>query len=690
MTAVAPLIGVSIAERASKDAPSVLRRAMAFAGRLACDAGAAVYSDANMLAAEPDAVRLFLEQGKVFEGPPKDAFYLATPGARTAADGAGVTLRAFPKGLAHPPASDFTLQAEAGICALIGDPARPPLKLGGAQTAFATGYAAYAALCALILKQRRFALVDHAEVDALSALSWVNWKAVAAASLGQHIEREGQGAEWPVLPCADGHVALVYTERDWPSIVEMVGDARLADPALATFAGRAARREEVQAVFCAWLAPRTKAEIEAALAKFGLPDGVVATPADLLADPLIAHRSGLKRYGEIQGKAAQGPCTPVRYAFVAPSGARGGAERGAARVDSALPLAGVRVLDLGIITAGAGVSAILADLGADVVKIESETYPDPFRMWAGSNDSPLFKFNNRNKRAAAIDLKTSEGRARFLDMAAHADIVVENFRRGVMDRLGLGFDALRTANPRIVLLSVTAQGLDGPGAEGASFGSSIEARSGIAALSGYAGEMPYVSGRNLNYPDQIACLCGAAAALEALNLQIKEDYAIHLDVSQRDLAVFTLGPEIISASLSPQRAGGPRGNAEEGFAFQDAVRCADGAWIAVSLTPELAQVAARAFNLARIEHLHTWCAARAADAVISELRVLGAPVARARKGSEILADPRTFAANAFAYAPSGDLVKGFAFQFEIAPMRITRNSPRIGEHTEEVIAHVEA
>ena len=166
-----------------------------------------------------------------------------------------------------------------------------------------------------------------------------------------------------------------------------------------------------------------------------------------------------------------------------------------------------RVLDLGIITAGATTSAILADLGADVIKIESPTYRDPFRKWDGEQLDgghpdlpPFFRMTNRGKRNLGLDLKSAEGREVFLDLVRSCDVVVENFSRGVLDRLGLGYEALKAANPDIILASISSQGEDGPDAAYVSFGSTLEAMSGLAALTGYADGPPVVSGKDLNYP----------------------------------------------------------------------------------------------------------------------------------------------------------------------------------------------
>ena len=187
------------------------------------------------------------------------------------------------------------------------------------------------------------------------------------------------------------------------------------------------------------------------------------------------------------------------------------------------PLAGVRVLDFGLLTAGANTSAMLADLGADVLKIESGAYLDPFRVVGKMDDddgwwnrSPQFRFTNRNKRGLALNLKDPEGQRVIRELAAHCDVVVENFRRGVLDRAGLGYEALKAINPRIVFAAISSQGDTGPERMNVSFGSTLDATSGIASLTGYEGEEPRISGMDVNYPDQIVSLFATGIVITAV------------------------------------------------------------------------------------------------------------------------------------------------------------------------------
>ena len=182
-------------------------------------------------------------------------------------------------------------------------------------------------------------------------------------------------------------------------------------------------------------------------------------------------------------------------------------------------LSGLRVLDLSGITAGGRTTQILGDFGADVIKLEGPRRPDPFRHWTavtgstglGDLGSPAFRVVNRNKRGLAIDLKRPESRAIVQRLVERSDIVVENFRREVMDRLGLSYATLREWNPAVVLLSLSSQGGTGPERFNVSFGSTLEALGGLMAMTGYDRDTPTWSTNKVNYPDQTVSSTGSRA-----------------------------------------------------------------------------------------------------------------------------------------------------------------------------------
>jgi len=340
------------------------------------------------------------------------------------------------------------------------------------------------------------------------------------------------------------------------------------------------------------------------------------------------------------------------------------------------PLSGIRVLDFGLLTAGANTSAMLADLGAEVLKIESGAYLDPFRVvgkmdeadgwW---NRSPQFRFTNRNKRGLALNLKHAHGQRVIRELARQCDVVVENFRRGVLDRAGLGYKDLSSVNPRLVFAAISSQGDTGPERMNVSFGSTLDATSGIASLTGYEDETPRISGMDVNYPDQIVSLFATGMVITAVMEARRSGSGCFLDFSQREVASFTLGEEILAAAADPARRPGRSGNAQEGVAQQDAYRCRDGRWVAVTLASADPSIEA-------------WCAARDSTDAVAALLAKGVAAAPCNDGTDLLRD----AALAGVTLVHGDrLVKGLPYRLDGKGAVVERAAPDLGQHTAEVL-----
>jgi crotonobetainyl-CoA:carnitine CoA-transferase CaiB-like acyl-CoA transferase len=292
-------------------------------------------------------------------------------------------------------------------------------------------------------------------------------------------------------------------------------------------------------------------------------------------------------------------------------------------------LNGITVLDLGIVTAGASTSAILADLGADVIKVEGPSYTDPFREWRGINEetewwneSPQFQATNRNKRSLCLDLKSERGLALCMKLVAQSDIVLENFRSGVLKRLKLDFEQLVKVNPRIILASISSQGQTGPERAKSSFGSTLEASSGMASLMRYEGGRPQITGKGLNYPDQVASLFSASAIMAALIERRRTGQGIALDLSQRELTSFLIGEALVSAGETPAPAPWPTGAPAH---IEGVFPAADGQWLAVTIARphDAVELGGGATPLTR-EGLQDWIAARPAATAAADLRRAGA------------------------------------------------------------------
>jgi crotonobetainyl-CoA:carnitine CoA-transferase CaiB-like acyl-CoA transferase len=318
------------------------------------------------------------------------------------------------------------------------------------------------------------------------------------------------------------------------------------------------------------------------------------------------------------------------------------------------PLAGIRVLDLATVIAGPGAARYLADYGADVLKIERPGSGDSTRGMGTPDPSDgtalYWKIVARNKRCATLDLKSEAGRTRLLELADEAHVLIENFRPGTLERLGLGPDVLLARNPKLVILRVTGFGQDGPYASRAGFATIAEAMSGFAGLNGEPDGGPILPPIALT--DEITALVGAFATMTALWSGVGQV----VDVNLLESLFQCMGPMpsayAMTGYLQPRLGSGipysvPRGT----------WRCADGHWVAVSTSAE--SVARRVMDLigfadrpdlqtfngriaARDEvdaRMAEWCGARTLDQVLAAFEDAEAAAAPVYDMADIATDP---------------------------------------------------
>jgi crotonobetainyl-CoA:carnitine CoA-transferase CaiB-like acyl-CoA transferase len=268
-------------------------------------------------------------------------------------------------------------------------------------------------------------------------------------------------------------------------------------------------------------------------------------------------------------------------------------------------LQGIRVLDTSRLLPGPFLTMILADMGADVVKVEDPRVGDYLRAYppVKGGMSGMFLAVNRGKRSIALDLKAPAGRDAFLRMAEKADVVVESFRPGVMQRLGVGYDALAARNPRIVVCSISGYGQTGPYTERAGHDLDYIALAGVLAMGGRAGDAPMLPGV------PIADLAGGAlwsatAILGALVGRNRTGKGAHLDISMTEGALALLTPEVGNMDCGARLARG-FGALHGGLAGYGVYRTKDDRYLAVgALEPKfwvaLNQAIGRPPNIAEI------------------------------------------------------------------------------------------
>jgi len=258
------------------------------------------------------------------------------------------------------------------------------------------------------------------------------------------------------------------------------------------------------------------------------------------------------------------------------------------------PLAGLRVIDVSTLFAGPMAAMHLGDMGADVIKIEHPHKPDPSRGHGVAKDGVnlWWKTLGRNKRTMTLDLSNDKGREVFEAMAGWADVVIENFRPGTLERWGLGYDVLSAANPRLVLTRVTGFGQFGPYSHRPGFGTLAEAMSGFAAMTGEPDGPPTLPPFGL--ADGVASLAIAYAIMVALHARESTGRGQQIDLALIEPILSLLGPQITRWDQTHTEA--PRtGNRSVANAPRNTYLTSDGHWVAVSASA--GSIAARVMTL---------------------------------------------------------------------------------------------
>jgi formyl-CoA transferase len=253
------------------------------------------------------------------------------------------------------------------------------------------------------------------------------------------------------------------------------------------------------------------------------------------------------------------------------------------RPSTASPLAGVRVLELGSLIAGPFAGRQLADFGAEVIKIESPDRPDPMREWGRARvqgHTLWWSVQSRGKKCVTLDLKVPRGRELFLELCKEADVILENFRPGTLERLGLAPEELWKANPGLIIARVSGYGQTGPDAQKPGYASVAEARGGLRYLNGYPDQAPPRTGISLG--DSLASLYALQGILLALYWRdARGGTGQVVDVSLVE-ACFSLlesaVPDYAAAGIVP----GPSGSGLKGIAPSNIFRSLDGKWVVIA------------------------------------------------------------------------------------------------------------
>ncbi|NNN33670.1 CoA transferase [Streptomyces sp. S3(2020)] len=376
------------------------------------------------------------------------------------------------------------------------------------------------------------------------------------------------------------------------------------------------------------------------------------------------------------------------------------------------PLTGLRVLDLATLFAGPLAATMLGDFGAEVIKVEHPSKPDPSRGHGPSKDGIglWWKLLGRNKRTITLDLSRPGGRATLLRLAATADVVIENFRPGTLEKWDLGWDRLSAANPRLVLTRVTAFGQFGPYAHRPGFGTLAEAMSGFAAITGEPDAPPTLPPFGL--ADSIAGLATAYAVMTALAARDRTGEGQVVDMAIIEPILSVLGPQPTwydQLGYVQQRTG----NRSANNAPRNTYRTADGGWVAVSTSAQ--SVAERVMRLVGREDLiaepwfatgadrarHTdvldeavgsWIAERTRTEVLAAFEKAEAAVAPIQDVRDVMTDPQYEALDTITTVTDPDLgplrMQNVLFRLSETPGAIRWAGRPHGADTSEVLAEL--
>ncbi|HEV8313368.1 MAG TPA: CoA transferase, partial [Burkholderiaceae bacterium] len=321
-------------------------------------------------------------------------------------------------------------------------------------------------------------------------------------------------------------------------------------------------------------------------------------------------------------------------------------------------LEGLKVLELGQLIAGPFAGKTLGDFGADVIKVEPPGEGDPLRKWRLLHDgtSVWWQVQSRNKKSVALDLRSDEGRHAVRALAAEADVLIENFKPGTLEKWGLGYEALSAANPGLIMLRISGYGQSGPYKDLPGFAVVAEAMGGLRHLTGEPGRVPVRCGVSIG--DTLAALHGVIGVLLALQARAKTGRGQVVDVALYE-AVFNCMESLLPEYSAFGAVRQPAGSALPGIAPSNAYRCADGQAVIggngdsifrrlmqaigrddLAQDPGLADNALRVQRVDEIDAAITaWTVQRPVADVVTALQAASVPVGRIYTVADIAADP---------------------------------------------------
>jgi crotonobetainyl-CoA:carnitine CoA-transferase CaiB-like acyl-CoA transferase len=508
---------------------------------------------------------------------------------------------------------------------------------------------------------------------------------------------------YPIFPCRDGYVRIcLLSPRQWRGMRAWLGEPeQFADPKFDTIAARYAVSRELNEAIAGLCAAQAMDDLVAEGQRRGVPIAAVLTPAQALSSEHF-RAVGALAHIEIAGAGVPVPVGPFvvdgqHAGYTTPAPALGADETGWATgyVDTASvtgapgrPFDGMRILDLGVIVAGGELGRLFADLGAEVIKIESAAYPDGLRQTPpGQVMSRSWALTHRNEYGLGLDLRHPSGAEIFEKLVAGADAVFANFKPGTLASLGFSYQRLRELNPRIVLAESSAFGAAGPWSARMGYGPLVRATTGVTWL--WTSQDTEAAPRNSFYdattifPDHAAARITAIATLAAVIGLVHTGTGAHVHISQAEAAVNQLATAYVAEAANAANL--PVANDP---AVHTVYRCdGDDEWCVISLRDDDDRAALSAVTGGN--EVSEWARTRDKTEVAHLLQRAGVAAAPMNRAVDVLADPQLTFRKVFSdmthplFDAPMPTETGPAPYRNIPPAEL-RPAPMPGEHTREI------
>ena len=637
--------------------------------------------------------------------------------------------------------TDAISRALGGLVKLIGPAEGPPLALPDYQAAIVGGLAAYIPVVASLISRlngdagRAFEIsIFEAQVNAAELqLSYFTPDTVERR-LGINTFSASGGLG--IFPCKQGFLGVTSnTSAQWRDLCALMGMPELGtDPEFLFGLDRGSKRQKLQAVFAPIFMQRTAAEWFEEALKLKLPLAIVPSMAELLQTKVFRERGAIVPI-QVAKRTVETPGSPFHLVRTPPASGgkvpelgehtaailqnirRTPLKPGHRSSNSRRPLEGIRIIDLSMGWAGPLAARNLADLGADVIKVEACQYPD---WWRGIEKAPnaikdvlyeksvRFNLMQRGKRGITLDLTSREGVRLLKELIKTSDALLENNSAGVLRKLGLEYERLVEVNPSIVMMSMSAFGSTGAWSELRAYGSTLEQASGLPGLAGLESERPMQT-----HPaggDPIGGLNGCCALLSALLHRKRTGQGQFIDLSLVECMLPLAAVRALEQSANGKLA--PRmGNRHPHYTPHGVFRCAgEDQWVMLAITDDamwqsLCQVMARD-DLARDPRLVTaagrrlrepeleaaidqWTRSQPAAEAMLRLQRAGVAAGVAQTPGDLLSDPHLQARNFWQEIDrpfvGKHLQASVPYRESGAPYPILRAAPTLGQYNEEVL-----